>query len=156
MNPAKEHFDRTDFLHAWLDGFEYRHAHPDLQRFYGRATDAYCRAFQIDMTDMVPGVESTPGDSLADLFRSVVEARSECRSPFSYYIQAPREIDKLHHRHGESIDQTIATLREQYDKLLLHLLEMMKCLMATTTIPRELLMKSGFPTEPAPEPIEYL
>lgn len=155
MSPAKEQFDSLDFLHAWLKGQECKDAHHDLRDYHERVAAAFCRVFQVDMTDMAPDPQSHAEDCMVELFRSVVEARSKCRSPFSFYLQAPRELGDLYRRHGKSIDQTNASLRQQYDELLLELLEMTKGIKDTHTIPRELLVQCGFPEGPAPAEIDY-
>jgi len=92
MTLAKEQFDRLDFLHAWLEGQEYKKAHEDLRNYYGQAATAFGLAFKFDLDHLAPEVDAFPDTALNDTFRQTVQARQASVSPFSYYILSPLSI----------------------------------------------------------------
>lgn len=154
MNTTKEQYDRVDFLRAWLAGQKYRTS--DFYWYHLRVATAFCKAFHVDMTDMVPPEDLYVQDEFVELFHSVVVARSGCRSPFWCYLKAPCELNYLHDRHGEVIANANLALLRCYEDLLLDLLERIKGITSAHTVSHADLVRCGLPTEPAPNRMDYI
>ena len=75
---------------------------------------------------------------------------------FSYYIRSPLSIKELYRSHGEGIKTSLETLIRQYDALLLDLLERIFNVKETDFVSRDDLMRCGFPSDPEPDPINYI
>ena len=156
MNTSEEKYNRTALLGAWLENQKMRHAHADLRDYYRRAATAYCRAFKVDLDHLAPDHNVFPDDPLNDLFRDTVRARQACHSPFSSYLEAPREICELYQRHGEPINAALEAVIRQYDELLLDLLEKIFGITSSDFVTQDDLHRCGFPVESAPDPIDYI
>lgn len=156
MNTSDQKHDRAALLSAWLEGQKMRHAHDDLRDYYGRAANALCQAFKVEMDHLSPDNDVFPDDSLNDLFRYTVKARQACLSPFSSYLVAPREIRELFQRHGEPINAALEAVTRQYDKLLLDLMERIFGITSSDFVSQDDLHRCGFPVGSAPDPINYI
>lgn len=141
-----------DYLQAQIDGYLWARAHPDLQTYFVSKARAFRAAFRmpIDSHD-IDRFQRT----LQMLFQSSLRSYAAIQTPFSGYLEAPREWEEIRKQYGPEFGQQVVQMRELHQRFMLALLEKWYGPL-TTTVSSEDLLQHGFDdAATAPDPIDY-
>ena len=141
----------NDLIGAYLAARRHRHAHGDLRDHHGARSAAVAAAFAIHLEKPPPS-----HDGLGELLADVLSRLENLDSPFDGYLEAPKSIAELYHRHGRRIAEANAALRTSLLELAVDLVAAVWRIEPGTTVSYTRIREHGFDmTRPAPDPLDY-
>jgi hypothetical protein len=147
-------FDRSALALKWFE--RKKHGNKELLAYYDAVYAAYSKAFQIDLDVFPPRGHYPDEDGLEGLFRGVVQAYENARSPFAGYMCGTGEITDLYQRYGSSLDASITRLQHLH---LMMLVELVERIWGGGDKPHHVtqadLDACGYPQSPAPDPFYF-
>jgi hypothetical protein len=146
-------YDIHDLATAHVNAVRFAKKHPDLADFHESRFRALALAF--DIPDSAE--QSDPGkDALESLAASSIRTLVGLHSPFSNFLEAPKNVIDLHARFGAAINAGIRQTDTAIQEILAEVLNELHNIPAGRTVGDEELRRHGFdPSSPWPDELDY-
>ena len=157
----------TQFVGSWRDGHLYINAHSDLSEYYMARYRAYSTAFGVNLEQCPAGPLDPPawmdlkrmGKWQPTIHKFVLANEKRYRNvdtPFSGFLEAPREIHAVYERHGTRFNELCDATEQAASDMIVELLAVLFPEAAARRVTPNDIREAGFdPTEPAPDPMDY-
>jgi len=151
--PPERTFDRSALILKWFARKKY--SDKELLAYHDAVYAAYSKAFEIDLDEFPQRGHYPNEDGLEGLFRGVVQACENARSPFVGYMCGTPEITDMYQRYRSSLDAAITRLQHLH---LMMLVELVERIWGGGDKPHHVsqanLDACGYPQSPEPDPVD--
>jgi hypothetical protein len=153
VSNMERRYDIQDLAAAQVNAARFGKKHPDLAKFHTARFRALALAFGIhDSAEL----SEFGKDALESLAASSIRMLIGLHSPFSNFLEAPKNVTDLHAQFGAAINSGIRQTETAIEGLLAGVLAELHGIPAGRTVGDEELRRHGFdPSSPWPDELDY-